>query len=94
MPQRVDCFMVKIAHFRKVNEHRCLGAIWRIVRDQRPVSKISGNQIIRTLAAADVHPGSGRTYQIAVDVEGVQKTRLIEAGIGLNSPQRLFGYKK
>jgi hypothetical protein len=47
-------------------------------------SKISGNQIIRTPASANVDLGSGGTYQISVGIERAQKTRLIRAGIWLN----------
>jgi len=53
-------------------------------------SKISGDQVVRTPASADVDPGSGGTYQIAVGIERVQKTRLIGASIRLNSPQCVF----
>jgi hypothetical protein len=58
------------------------------------VSKISGDQIIRTPAAADVHPGSGGAYQITVGVEGVQETRFIGLSVRLNSPQRAFIHEK
>ena len=58
------------------------------------VSKISGDQVVRTSASANVNPGSGGTYQITVGIERVQKARLIGAGIRLNSPQGLFIYKK
>jgi hypothetical protein len=54
------------------------------------VSKISGDQVVRTPASADVDPGSGGTYQIAVGIERVQKTRLIGASIRLDSPQCVF----
>ena len=53
-------------------------------------SKISGNQIVRPSAAANIDPGRGGTYQITVAIERVQKTRLIGAGIRLNSPQCIF----
>jgi hypothetical protein len=58
------------------------------------VSKISGDQIIRTPAAADVHASSGGAYQITVGVERVQETRFIEASIRLKSPQRAFVYEE
>jgi hypothetical protein len=58
------------------------------------VSKISGDQIIRTPAAADVHPGSCGAYQIAIGIERVQETRFIGVSIWLNSPQRAFIYEK
>ncbi|SRR6266480_7976046 len=47
-------------------------------------SKISGNQIIRTPASANVDLGSGGAYQISVGIERAQKTRVIGAGIWLN----------
>jgi hypothetical protein len=60
----------------------------------RSGSKISGNQIIRTPASANIDFGSGGTYQIAVEIERVQKTRLIWAGTWLNPRQCVFVYKK
>jgi hypothetical protein len=56
--------------------------------------KIGRNQIIRTSASANIDPGCGGTYQIAVGIEGAQKARLIGAGIWLNSPQCIFVYEK
>jgi hypothetical protein len=58
------------------------------------VSKISGDQVVRTSASANVNPSSGGTYQISVGVERVQKARLIGASIWLNSLQRVFIYEK
>jgi hypothetical protein len=58
------------------------------------VSKISGDQIIRTPAAADVHASSGGAYQITVGVERVQETRFVGASIRLKSPQRAFVYEE
>jgi hypothetical protein len=58
------------------------------------VSKIGGDQIIRTPTPADVHPGSGGAYQITVGIERFQETRFIGMSIRLNSPQRAFIYKK
>src|SRR5450631_1481135 len=58
------------------------------------VSEISGVQIIRTSASANIDLGCGGTYQITVGIERSQKTRLIEAGIWLNSHQCIFVYKK
>lgn len=57
-------------------------------------SKISGDQIVRTPASADVHSGSGGAYPITIGIERVQKTRLIRTGIWLNAPQRAFVYEK
>ena len=56
--------------------------------------KISGDQIVRTPASADVDPGSGGAYPITVGIERVQKTRLIRTGIWLNALQRAFVYEK
>jgi hypothetical protein len=56
--------------------------------------KISGYQIVRTPASADVDPGSGGAYPITVGIERVQKTRLIRTGIWLNALQRAFVYEK
>jgi hypothetical protein len=58
------------------------------------VSKISGNQIIGTSTSANVDLGLGGAYQITVGIERVQKTRLVEAGIRLNSRQCIFIYEK
>ena len=41
----------------------------------------SGDQIIGASASTNIDPGCGGTYQIAVGIERVQKTRLVEAGI-------------
>jgi hypothetical protein len=57
-------------------------------------SKVSGNQIVGTFAAANIHLGSSGTYQITVGVEGAQKTCLIETSVWLNSRQRIFRYEK
>ena len=48
------------------------------------VSKTSGDQIIGASASSHIDPGCGGTYQITVGIEGLQKTRLVEAGIWLN----------
>jgi hypothetical protein len=53
-------------------------------------SKISGNQIVRTSAAANIDLGGCGTDQITVAIERIQKARLIGTGIRLNSPQRIF----
>jgi hypothetical protein len=58
------------------------------------VSKIRGDQIVRTPAAADVHPGSGGTYRITIGIECVQETRFIGVSVRLKSPQRVFLYEK
>lgn len=56
--------------------------------------KMSGNQIIRTFASADIDLRCSSTYQIAVGIERIQKARLIGAGIRLDSSQRVFVYEK
>ena len=56
--------------------------------------KMSGNQIVRTSAAADVDLRCGGTYQITVGIERIQKTRLVGVGIRLDSSQCVFGYEK
>jgi hypothetical protein len=69
----------------------------RTVRCTQPlaiVSKICGNQVIRTSASANIELSCGGTYQITVGIERVQKARLIGAGIWLKSPQSIFAYKK
>jgi hypothetical protein len=58
------------------------------------VSKISGDQVVRTSASANVNPGSGGTYQITVGIERVEKTRLVGVRIRLNSLQRVFVYEE
>jgi hypothetical protein len=60
----------------------------------RQYSKMSGNQIVGTSAAADIDPGCGSAYQIAVRIERFQKARLVEAGIRLEPPQCIFVDKK
>lgn len=57
-------------------------------------SKISGDQIVRPPASANVDPGSGGAYPITVGIERFQKTRLIRTGIRLNAPQRAFVYEE
>jgi hypothetical protein len=57
-------------------------------------SKISGNQIIRAPASANIDPGCGGAYQITIAIERVQKAQLIGTRIWLNSPQCFFAYKK
>ena len=59
-------------------------------RKQAFVSKIGGNQIVRTSAAANIDPGRGGTDQITVAIERVQKARLVGPRIRLNSRQRFF----
>jgi hypothetical protein len=56
--------------------------------------EMSGNQIVRTSASADVDPRRGGAYQITVAIERAQKARLIGAGIRLNSSQGFFAYEK
>jgi len=53
-------------------------------------SKIAGDQIVRAPGTANVHLGCGGAYQVPVEIEHVEKTRLIVTGIGLNSLQRTF----
>jgi hypothetical protein len=53
-------------------------------------SKIGGDQIVRTSAAANIDLGGSRAYQIAVCVKGSEKTRLIAVGIRLDAPQGIF----
>ena len=47
--------------------------------------KNSGDQVVRTPAAANVNPGSRGAYQVTVGIERVQETRLIEASIWLDA---------
>jgi hypothetical protein len=65
-----------------------------MIDPELPVLKISGNQIVRTPASANIDLGSGGTYQITIGIERVQKPRRIEAGVWLNSPQCIFVYEK
>jgi hypothetical protein len=60
----------------------------------RVASEISGNQIVRTPAPANIEPGSGGTYPITVGIERVQKTGFIWPGTWLNPRQCVFLYKK
>jgi hypothetical protein len=57
-------------------------------------SKICGEQIVRASASPNIELGCGGTNQITIRIERVQKARLIGLGIWLNSPQRIFVYKK
>jgi hypothetical protein len=54
-------------------------------RNAAIVSKMGGDQIIGAPASANIDPGRGGTYQVTVGIERVQKTRLVEAGVRLNS---------
>jgi hypothetical protein len=57
-------------------------------------SEISGNEVIRAPASANIDPGRGGTYQITVEIKRVQTARLIAARIWLNSLQCVLAYKK
>ena len=61
---------------------------------RQSISEISGNQIVRASASADIDLGCSSTYQITVGVERVQKARFIGAGIRLNASQCILVYKK
>ena len=66
-----------------------------ISEGQPPISlEMSGNQIVRTSASADVDLRRGGAYQITVAIERTQKARLIGAGVRLNSSQRVFAYEE
>jgi hypothetical protein len=65
----------------------------RIIRSYY-ASKISGDQIVRSPASANIDLGSGGTYQITVGIESVQKARFIRTSIWLNAPQCAFVYEK
>ena len=54
------------------------------------VSKICGDQIVRTPASTDVKLRSRGAYHITVAIERIQKARLVAAGIRLDSPQCVF----
>jgi hypothetical protein len=58
------------------------------------VSKIGGDQVVRTPASANINLRSRGAYQVTVGIERVQKTRLIAAGIWLNAPQCVFVYEE
>jgi hypothetical protein len=58
------------------------------------VSEIIGNEVVRTPAAANIKPGGRGAYQVTVDIERVQETRLIWASIRLNTPQCVLVYEK
>ena len=61
---------------------------------QLSASEISGDQIVRTSASAYVDLGSGGAYPITVEIECIQKARLIRTGIWLKALQRAFVYEK
>ena len=66
-----------------------------ISEGQPPISlEMSGNQIVRTSASADVDLRCGGAYQITVAIERTQKARLIGAGVRLNSSQGVFAYEE
>ena len=56
--------------------------------------KMSGNQIVRTPASADVDLRCGGADQITVAIERIQEARLIGVGIRLNSSQCVFADEK
>ena len=58
------------------------------------VSKICGDQIVRSPASTDVNLRSRRAYHITVAIERVQEAGLVEAGIWLNSPQCALLYEE
>jgi hypothetical protein len=47
----------------------------------RNVSEIGGNQIIRAPTSPNIDLGCGGTYQITVEIERVQKARLVGTGV-------------
>lgn len=55
---------------------------------------MSGNQIVRTSASADIDLRCGGAYQITVAIERTQKARFIGAGVRLNSSQGVFAYEE
>jgi hypothetical protein len=64
------------------------------MREQRSCLEICRKQIVGAPAAADIHPGGGGAYAVAVGVERVQKTRFIGKNIRLKSLQRVFADEK
>jgi hypothetical protein len=58
------------------------------------VSKICGDQIVRSPAAPNILPGRGGTYQVTVGIERVQKARFVGMGARLDALQCPFFYEK
>ena len=77
------------------NEHlRPVCHVVSLIRSNMLVSKICGDQIVRTPASTDVNLRSRRAYHITVAIERVQETGLVGAGIWLNSPQCALVYEE
>ena len=53
-------------------------------------SKVGGPQVVRALAPPVVHLGGSRVNPLAVQVEGIQQARFIDARSGLDLLQRIF----
>ena len=52
------------------------------------VSEITGDQVVRTPASANINLGGSSAYPVTVGIERVQETGLVGAGIWLDVPQR------
>jgi hypothetical protein len=77
------------------NEHlRRSATSPRLITSNVFVSKICGDQIVRSPASADVNLRGCRAYHITVAIERVQETGLIGAGIWLNSLQCALVYEE
>src|SRR5207248_1097385 len=63
---------------------------------ERPseVSKIATRQIVGASGAPSVYFGCSCVDQITIRIEGAQETSFVESHAGLNSLQRVIGYKE
>ena len=57
-------------------------------------SEVSTDQIVRSFSATCIDFARGSVDQVAIRIEGTQKSILIEPHAGLNTPQGILGYEK
>src|SRR6266480_4551974 len=57
-------------------------------------SKVSADQIVRSLAPARIHLRRGRVDQLTIRIEGTENSALIEPNVRLNAFQCIFRHEK
>ena len=62
--------------------------------DVARASKVLRTEIVPAPASANINFGGRSAYLVAVDVKGVQQTRLVQLDARLDSRKRILAYKK
>jgi hypothetical protein len=57
-------------------------------------SKIGDNQLVRPFATAPIDLGGNCINQVAVQIEGAEKSVLVELHVGCDSPQSIISHEK